>query len=674
LKLDSSFLKRSFPALLGTLSIILLFAAAWTFRPTSTQPTTASQELQTVQTPEGFLILGSDRVITYQGRPFTAAALLLIVIGCGLAFATLLFTAPPLLKPQTKAPLHGKVRWHFNILGAACLWAFGEINTGYLLQLDPISHHLQMGLFAAALLLLGFGLRPSIRLTTKDLVLVVALIGLGMVVRVWQLGTLIHRPIDEIPFIATLNEMEKRPALLLQPFGEYAVFPRIFSYLLWLGVEVGGHNYTGLRLASVVMGTLTIPALYVFAKEWGDQKIALIAALLLAVFPPHIHFSRIAVYNIADPLWGVLSMALLSSAIRTGTLGYYGLAGIFLGMTQYFYEGGRLFYPLLFLLWLCSMALFGSIRPHRKGVFIFLLMAAVVALPFWYSNLLGGNTLAPRLGHERLPSRYYAQLLLAQPSSPILAHHMERISEAFRLYIQTPENGWFYAGKTPLLLWYVVPFFLLGCTYALFRIRHTTMQMLLASVFFAATANTFLVRNAEAPRYVVVFPSLVLLTALGVCCAGAWIQRRYRPVIFGGLLSILLIGQFDYYFFQHLPDYNAQYPVTYDVFDAVIRTQGLPPQTPAYLVTGVVVYDADIRVLEEFWGIGGQVILVIPPQELPAQLAALSPRESYAFFVSPQDQESIESLRSRFFVAGPFSSPYSVPRSKQLLLYLLKPL
>src|SRR5690606_27829994 len=116
--------------------------------------------------------------------------------------------------------------------------------------------------------------------------------------------------------------------------------------------DILGHNLTGLRIFSAVFGTLTVPALYLLARELFDRRTALLAALLLATFPPHIHFSRLGLNNIADPLFGVLALAFLVRGLKRGGLRDYALSGVMLGLTQYFYEGGKLLYPLLFGAWL----------------------------------------------------------------------------------------------------------------------------------------------------------------------------------------------------------------------------------------------------------------------------------------------------------------------------------
>src|SRR5690606_22371640 len=107
-----------------------------------------------------------------------------------------------------------------------------------------------------------------------------------------------------------------------------------------LRYEVGhfvGHHLSALRWPSLIVGTLTIPATYWLCRGLFDKSSAVVVALVLASFPPHIHYSRIGMNNIAEPLFGTLALAALAHAIKTQQRGYYALAGAALGLTQYFY-------------------------------------------------------------------------------------------------------------------------------------------------------------------------------------------------------------------------------------------------------------------------------------------------------------------------------------------------
>jgi len=59
----------------------------------------------------------------------------------------------------------------------------------------------------------------------------------------------------------------------------------------WIGIA-GGNTETILRLWPVFVGTLTVPAIYLFGKRLGGKVEGLLAAFLLAISPFHVAYSR----------------------------------------------------------------------------------------------------------------------------------------------------------------------------------------------------------------------------------------------------------------------------------------------------------------------------------------------------------------------------------------------
>ena len=249
---------------------------------------------------------------------------------------------------------------------------------------------------------------------------------LAFVVRVWQLETSVHYFVDELNFVeGVVDVMQARQAgevlHLVHPFHWLTAFPRLFPYWQSWGVALAGQNYTGFRLASAVLGTLTVPAVYLLGKHLFDKRVGLLAALLLATFPPHIHFSRLGLNNVADPLFGTLALAFLARGLREGKQGDFALAGVMLGMTQYFYEGGRLLYPIVVGLWLAfsivanrqvikktkATTINQDVQPNVpaqarvpvawRNVGVFVLAFALSSLPLYTVNFTYNLGAAPRL-------------------------------------------------------------------------------------------------------------------------------------------------------------------------------------------------------------------------------------------------------------------------------------
>ncbi|HRF98926.1 MAG TPA: hypothetical protein PLZ51_27135, partial [Aggregatilineales bacterium] len=95
--------------------------------------------------------------------------------------------------------------------------------------------------------------------------------------------------------------------------------------------------------------------------------VAFVSAVMLATLPIHIQFSRLALNNIADPLFGTLTFYFIARGFKYPhkMRGNFAWAGAMLGLTQYFYEGGRFLYPALTLGWLGFLGGWAYLRHIR---------------------------------------------------------------------------------------------------------------------------------------------------------------------------------------------------------------------------------------------------------------------------------------------------------------------
>ncbi|MHB8627259.1 MAG: glycosyltransferase family 39 protein [Aggregatilineales bacterium] len=209
-----------------------------------------------------------------------------------------------------------------------------------------------------------------------------------------------------------------------------------------------------------VLGTLGVIAVYVVADALFDSNLALIAALTLATFPPHMHFSRLSFLHIADATFGTFAIGFAARGMKYNRRTDWALAGVALGLTQYFFEAGRLFYPPLIVIWLGSLALmnFRRFRPFQRGLGIFALTALLIALPTYYAALEKNSMFSPRFGSSALDASYWLNLLQHAPLRDVIL----RIAQPFLVFVHTPETSLYYAGYHPMILEYLVPFFLLG--------------------------------------------------------------------------------------------------------------------------------------------------------------------------------------------------------------------
>lgn len=172
---------------------------------------------------------------------------------------------------------------------------------------------------------------------------------------------------------------------------------------IWLEVPlqvVFGMNVWTTRLPSAILGTTGVWLLYLLVHRWYGRRPALLAALLLALSPWHIHLSRLAFEVSICPTLVVLGLLWLSPQPCQGSrtpkwrradYGRVLLAGCVFGITAWTYNAMRVFVPLLLIG--IGVAFAGSLRDAmrqaagRKAVAGFFVGLLLGLSPFIYASI-----------------------------------------------------------------------------------------------------------------------------------------------------------------------------------------------------------------------------------------------------------------------------------------------
>lgn len=560
------------------------------------------------------------------------------------------------------------VRWRVVSLGALSLCLLAIIN-GH--GLRGVHYTLQLILLGVGILLIMRGMSTGWvmpRLERREVLALAAIILLALGLRLWLLEDGIHRFVDEIPFANAVTRLWSTPDThILLPFNDVASFTWLYPYLQAGSVALFGPTLTGLRVVSAVFGTLTVVALYFLARTLFDRNVAILAALMLLAFPPHLHFSRLALNNIAEPLFGTLALAFTARGLQSNRRSDFVIAGAALGLTQYFYEGGRLLYPPLLISWFILCWLVGKRwrldgRPPLAG----LLVALLVAAPLYYTLLAQHASLTPRMDRAglRLDTPYMSA-----------TRRWETLSDPFLMYVSLPDQGWFYGGEHPLVLRPLVPLFLLGAAFLFWRLRSPGALLGLLWLLFTSLGNVLLTDRAWSPRYVVAFPALALVLAIGLWSALQLLwpapgRPERRNLLVGALALLLVAGQSAYYFGDHLSLVNHQYEHVKDAEDALYRSVNFPPDTAVHIIVQGEVWDLNIKTLLRFWNLDLYVDAWYPAEISPDVLRSMVEMEvDHAFFIAPEDTGTLATVRRYFDLLPPQFSPFNIPAENQLALY-----
>lgn len=529
-------------------------------------------------------------------------------------------------------------------------------------------------------------------------VVIVALLFLGaLLVRAWNLETGLRASIDEALAIDGVGHYYGGAIGLVARPSQY-IPTLLFSQWQGIVLDTFGRSVTTLRIVSSIIGALTVVVTYFLARDlFKDRRLGLIAGLVLAVFPPHVHFSRIGLLHIADPLFGALAVWFLIRAVQSNRRLDWVLAGASLGMTQYFFEAGRLFYVPLVVVWLIAAAAWVILQRIRRvvnppripvhGILIASLALVMVAMPTYYAAFSRGDDANPRLttsGGFNLFTDPMQDGLTPEETTTLI----KRVLLPFTVYVHQPEVAVFYGGDQPLMLVYVVPFFFMGTAYLLWRWR--TMAFVIPLWILATALINALLRDSFVyARWHVVFPALAVTVAvaLRILLPMIWssigdlvnsrsiLTARRAAWLVGGVLVVMLVGQVVYYYQWHVPLLEKQarlfkpYP---DVYDMAVRSFNFPDHTHIYQVSDPI---ADINVPRVWIGF---MTKANPATLNYTPLAAVDFNQDYvtslprgdnlALFVDPRAADAIYLMRV-VFGCEMQPSPYFIdPPDKAFLL------
>jgi hypothetical protein len=606
----------------------------------------------------------------------------------------------------------GAIRWRLLIPGLALL-AIGIEMSANVLKLpafqfaNPTLQFLLLlaglGLFLAGMIGVRRLSRPTIH--WRAALPLIGIVALAFFVRAFQLDTLIRFSVDEMHFAIGADAFFNRfPPDLLTTTSTYLPPAMIYSYWNAGTVALWGHNFVGLRMLNAILGTATVLAAYGATRAMFDRRTALIAALLVATFPPHIHFSRISMGQVGDALFGTMAIMFAARAFRWNRRADWVLFGTCLGLTQYFYEGGRLLFPPLFIGWfaLILLVLRSRLRPLRRGLGLALVTLIVVILPVYFTMWYTGAPFGSRMNESQTDTSVFGRALRNELNPSEQAALGRRLSDPFLVYVFNPDGtGEFYSGQEPMVLRIFVPLFLLGVFHSIWRIKSATT--LLVPALIGASAGNILIANPMMfHRYIMVMPAVAILVAIGLRCTlpmlNPFVRRdaaaatpktapARRRIHAAAALTFALAGVIAgtqlYYYFNHLiPEHNisgrAAKPYR-DGSDAVWRTLAIPgvdmDTWHIYLLDR---QSPDVHVPRHIIGfVHGMTVYPLEAMETTALTQRFYdslPRDrTYVFFVEPADTRTLRFLTRSFNLEGPFYTPYNdMPVNKAYLMFIAR--
>ena len=379
----------------------------------------------------------------------------------------------------------------------------------------------------------------------------------------------------------------------LESFGDFK--PAGYAYLLMPFIKVLGLNEFAVRLPSAIFGILGVLGIYLLTKSLyltpnpppnlgeGEpirvgEVPGLLSALLLAISPWHLHFSRGAwETNIATTLL-VIGVWLFVKWTKNTRLSYFLLSTFLFVLSMYFYQSTRLIAPVLgvglvVLYW-------KDFLKEKKQLLIGTVLGVILLLPLAYSivktdaasRFSGVGFLADEgplnrarelRGQHTNPNSIFVKILhfkQGEYALRLVRNYLDHFDGNF-LFIngdviqrnKTPETGQFYL--TDFLFLAIGIFFL-------FKTKNNrAIKIVWLWLFVSPIAAAITFQTPHALRaHNMVIPMIIIISA-GFHGFFSYIlnHKSYIKTICYLLFAICYIWQFG----RYLHEYYVHYPKTY---------------------------------------------------------------------------------------------------------------
>jgi 4-amino-4-deoxy-L-arabinose transferase-like glycosyltransferase len=319
-------------------------------------------------------------------------------------------------------------------------------------------------------------------------------------------------------------------------------FPSLYFFLPAGGIALLGRTIEALRIPSALAGALTVGAIYLAGSALFNRRVGLLAAILLLGSHYHIHFSRIGLNNIWDGLFYVVALGTLWYGWEREERNALIVAGVAMGLAQYFYPSGRVLVALVFV-WLLVSALLNRPRFRRliPSLLLMSLTMAVVILPLaWFYIEHPAEYLAPMKRVSILgPWLEYAMQVTGLPAWRILLHQFWLAMGGFTF---VPLESW-YRPFVPLLRPLAATLFLLGLAHLVVRLRESRTILLAFWLAVFVLVGGLSESTPASQRYVAAAPVCFLIAAYGLSESASVAERRWpRASIWISIASFILVA------------------------------------------------------------------------------------------------------------------------------------
>lgn len=418
-------------------------------------------------------------------------------------------------------------------------------------------------------------------------VILAAIVILGGVLRLWQLGQTPASPDwDEVAFgydsYSILNtgrdQFGQILPVVLRSLNDYK--PALYAYLTIPSIAIFGLNVFAVRLPSAIFGILSILGVFYLVQELFENHkyknwLSLISCFLFAISPWSIQFSRVAFESNVGTALNIFAALFFLKGLKKPW--WLWLSATLAGLSIYAYQSEKVFMPLLALVLLLIFRK-QVIAVKKQYLISAFLIGLVVVLPMLFYTFTDQSSLARLQGTSVFASQ--TELLKAnlqklnrdQLNNDKLGLILDNrrfvyAKTILQNYLSHFDLNWlFITGDIArhhvhdmgILYLFDLPFILLGLYWLLFgEFDKKTKLVIFSWILIAPIPASITTGVPSAVRTLNFLPALQILTAVGILSAFTTVQRYKRgKYVFLAICGLLFVFNFAYYLNQYFVQDN----------------------------------------------------------------------------------------------------------------------
>lgn len=318
------------------------------------------------------------------------------------------------------------------------------------------------------------------------------------------------------------------------------------SYLMMPFIALFGLKVWVMRLPQMLVGVLSLPAVYSLVKRLVDKKAALLSMLMLAICPWHIIASRWGLESNLTPGFLLFGLCFFAKGLEKPR--YLMLSALMYGLSLYCYATYWIYIPFIILVQLVYCFVKKKLRFDR-----YLLLSGMILATLAVPLML---FLAINMGfieEIRTPLFSIPRLMFMRNGEMSFDEKAKKLELLKNIFIyQTDETVWNSPSQYGLFYYTSMPFALAGLIYCIKRIcvcakeKKFCPESLVLIQLIVSLPQCILIK-ANATKINILFIPLEILIALGIYYISTFTFKRFAAII-AGLYMVLFVG-FEYYYF-----------------------------------------------------------------------------------------------------------------------------